>query len=98
MTNAVILCVLTFSFLLQSTKCARKAMEGFVIGGSNSKIVDYPHSVFINANCDSEWICGGAILNQRMVITAAHCLFGCELRHGHKIVITAGTAYLKSVW
>ncbi|XP_068619406.1 clotting factor G beta subunit-like [Battus philenor] len=53
-------------------------MEPFVVNGEFAKIRTYPHCVFIFVDCDGKWICGSSVLNQRILITAAHCLYGCR--------------------
>ncbi|KPJ01455.1 Chymotrypsin [Papilio xuthus] len=53
-------------------------MEPYVIGGDFTDITHFPHSVFLNIDCMSTWICGSSILNQRILLTAAHCITGCK--------------------
>ncbi|KAG6450449.1 trypsin delta [Manduca sexta] len=64
-------------------KLAKCNMEGFIVGGSHALITRYPHSAFMNANCVTsdkktlKWICGASIVNQQVLLTAAHCLASC---------------------
>lgn len=54
-------------------------MEPYVVGGDFTDIAHFPHSVFLDINCMSNgWICGSSILNQRILLTAAHCVFACK--------------------
>lgn len=46
-------------------------LDGFIVGGQLVDIEDYPHQVAL------EWMgtyfCGGFIINERWIVTAAHC-------------------------
>ncbi|CAH2045802.1 unnamed protein product, partial [Iphiclides podalirius] len=54
-------------------------IEPFVVGGGFANIAKYPHSVFLTIDCvTNSWICGSSILNQRILLSAAHCLVGCR--------------------
>ncbi|CAK1583417.1 unnamed protein product [Parnassius mnemosyne] len=55
-------------------------MEPFIVGGHFTKISKFPHSVFLDIECKSNWICGSSVLNQKVLLTAAHCLFECKMR------------------
>lgn len=73
-------CVLLLG--LVTTSLAK--MEGFIVGGSFAEIEKHPHSAFLTIHCVSDdgvtsgWICGSSIVNQHILLTAAHCLFGCS--------------------
>ena len=43
-----------------------------IVGGTSTSIRDYPWQVIISAG---DYICGGSIIADKWVITAAHCLF-----------------------
>lgn len=62
-------------------KAATSQLEVFVVGGETTRITHYPHSVYLNILCKENFICGGSILNQVVVLTAAHCLEECTGRH-----------------
>lgn len=49
-----------------------------IYGGIAATIRDFPHSVYMTAECNKvTWICGASILNQRILLTAGHCVNGC---------------------
>lgn len=57
-------------------------MEPFIVGGSYAKIEDFAHSAFLAITCDREtgtehFSCGASVVNQLIVLTAAHCLEDC---------------------
>lgn len=57
-------------------------MEGFVVGGDYAEIHQFPHSAYLAIGCKTirsveNWSCGAAIINQRLLLTAAHCLENC---------------------
>lgn len=67
--------------------------EGFIVGGSYAKIEDFPHSAFMVISCYKkgyeDFTCGSSILNQWILLTAAHCFDGCQ--RGTKILISVGS-------
>lgn len=52
-------------------------MEPFIVGAQNALIENFPHAVYLELSTNRKWICGSAILNQDIVLTAAHCLYIC---------------------
>ncbi|XP_045457866.1 transmembrane protease serine 11D-like [Melitaea cinxia] len=49
-------------------------MEGRVVDGSRSDIRRHPYSAFIMiAESNTAFICGSSIVNQKLLLTAAHC-------------------------
>ncbi|CAH0400323.1 unnamed protein product [Chilo suppressalis] len=53
-------------------------MESKIVGGSNADIRNFPHAVFLEVSCGiSTWICGSSVLNQRILLSAAHCFEEC---------------------
>ncbi|KAL3276631.1 hypothetical protein HHI36_012003 [Cryptolaemus montrouzieri] len=58
-----------------------------IAGGEPADIADFPYQVSITLDGD---LCGGAILDQNHVLTAAHCTFQ---KDASDIVIRAGSQY-----
>lgn len=57
-------------------------MEPFIVGGSYAKIEDFAHAAFLAITCDKDtgtahFSCGASVVNQAIIMTAAHCLEDC---------------------
>ncbi|XP_075991736.1 chymotrypsin-1-like isoform X1 [Anticarsia gemmatalis] len=70
--------------LLNLVHFGKCRMTGKIIGGHESEITEFPYSAFLKAMCVNKytgavryWICGASILNQLMLLTAAHCVLDC---------------------
>lgn len=72
----------------------RQNFEGFIVGGRFAKIQDFPHSAFLAISCRKQYFedftCGSSILNQWLLLTAAHCFEGCL--SGTKVIASVGSA------
>ncbi|XP_014371861.2 chymotrypsin [Papilio machaon] len=73
MLNFVLLLCISYA------RC-NNTMEPYVIGGDFTDISHFPHSVFLNIDCVTTYICGSSILNQKILLTAAHCINDCKRR------------------
>ncbi|XP_063376836.1 chymotrypsin-1-like [Cydia fagiglandana] len=47
-------------------------MSGNIVLGAHSKITQFPHSAFLSIHI---YTCGASILNQALLLTAAHCVY-----------------------
>lgn len=93
-------CLFTILIILSKSraKSLRKTggtkFEGFVVGGRFASIFDFPHSAYLSIQClkDSfeEFACGASIINQVMLLTAAHCYADCL--PGTKTTVSVGDA------
>ncbi|XP_045527745.1 mast cell protease 1A-like isoform X1 [Pieris brassicae] len=68
MSTDVVILLLIVDFSLGSS------FEGKVIGGKYATIKNFPHVAFLKINVDYEaYICGSSVLNQLLLVSAAHC-------------------------
>uniref|UniRef100_A0A8C9L3Y7 Serine protease 55 n=2 Tax=Panthera tigris TaxID=9694 RepID=A0A8C9L3Y7_PANTA len=71
------------TFIQSMVKCGKRPIfeEGTqysrIIGGMEAEVGEFPWQVSIQAR--NEHFCGGAIINEWWIVTAAHCLFYEEL-------------------
>lgn len=69
-----------FMLVLMSVASYADGYETKIIGGSDATPHEYPWAVQIRTRGVSDWRqnhrCGGALLSSRVVVTAAHCLYG----------------------
>ncbi len=63
---------------------------GRIVGGQNANIADYPWQVAITTSTGSQF-CGGSVINEYWIVTAAHCL-----GHYSNIRIRAGVTDKRS--
>ncbi|XP_053965628.1 trypsin eta [Anastrepha ludens] len=66
--------------------------EGRIIGGKDASIVRHPHQVSLRhrtcVECAYVHECGGSILNEDTILTAAHCVLNRDVRN---FTVIAGT-------
>lgn len=69
-----------------------KLFDSFIVGGQYATIKDFPHSAFLVIQCSKkvyeEFTCGASILNQLILLTAAHCFEECQT--GTRILVSVG--------
>lgn len=56
--------------------CGTNANNSKIVGGHEAEIGRYPWMVALYYN--NRFICGGSLINDRYVLTAAHCVFGSD--------------------
>ncbi|XP_063530032.1 hypodermin-A-like [Cydia strobilella] len=68
-------------------------MDGFIVGGNYSIIEDFPHVAFLHIKCKKigATYCGASIVNQVLLLTAAHCLHTCTDKHNFYIRAYTGS-------
>ncbi|XP_047987893.1 mast cell protease 1A-like [Leguminivora glycinivorella] len=83
------LCILN----LTVTKRAKDVMDPFIVGGNFSIIEDFPHVAFLHIKCKKvgATYCGASIVNQVILLTAAHCLHSCSDKHNFSIRAYTGS-------
>ncbi|KAJ8942836.1 hypothetical protein NQ318_022851 [Aromia moschata] len=52
--------------------------EELIVGGTNAKWKEFPHMALLGYEMDdeTEWACGGSLISEDYVLTAAHCIKG----------------------
>ena len=58
----------------QTSLCGIKS-KTLIVGGTIAASKEFPHMVAIGArrNQNLKWLCGGTLISDRFVLTAAHC-------------------------
>ncbi|XP_075978591.1 trypsin-3-like [Anticarsia gemmatalis] len=67
-----------------------------IYGGNNASIKDFPYqvSIYIVDNVDGDlFYCGGSIISQNYILTAAHCIHRLQ---PPDLVVQVGSAHLKT--
>ncbi|KAL0869301.1 hypothetical protein ABMA27_007561 [Loxostege sticticalis] len=79
---------LVFLLVIVRLRGINCAMEERVIAGVETRIEEYPHSVFLLVKCNAVWMCGASILNQEILLTAGHCVTSCQVDTDETHIIT----------
>lgn len=55
--------------------CLHKSIE-LIIGGTNATLGEFPHMALLGYTFEKivHWECGGSLISEKFVLTAAHCL------------------------
>jgi len=70
------LILLAFLSLYQRNIKAQSNQTERIINGFRASAKQFPYQVFIDIHVDFEWKpqCGGVLISNRLVLTAAHCM------------------------
>ncbi|CAB3250515.1 unnamed protein product [Arctia plantaginis] len=88
----------TTFILLACVALSECEMEPFVVGGGRADIHDFPYIAYLGIKCSQDdddgelYFCGSSIINQRITLTAAHCLFYCT--ENSSITVAVGNAHI----
>jgi hypothetical protein len=61
--------------------CRCKSSTGLIVGGTPAELGDFPHMAAIGwrkENGKVEFSCGGSLISEKFVLTAAHCKTAIE--------------------
>lgn len=59
--------------------CALKTRK-LIVGGTKAEPKEFPHMAAVGYDDDGsiQWSCGGSLISDRIVLTAAHCLYSSD--------------------
>lgn len=80
------------ALLLYAISVVNGSLDGRIVGGKNASEGNYPYVVRIMY--DGIMLCGGTIINNNYILTAAQCTFGLEKKH---MTVVAGTNVLNGI-
>lgn len=90
------LCLVVFTFLLAASYGGENRLsdEIRIVGGRDASIEEYPWQITLRRKTSPKEAfrhsCGGSILNERVILTAAHCVIN---RNPKDYVVIAGTSH-----
>ncbi|CAH1975389.1 unnamed protein product [Acanthoscelides obtectus] len=80
------------SYYTKDCKCPFER-EPLIVGGSKSSRMEFPHMAQVGYNREKpRWYCGGTLIAENFVLTAAHCLW--HNQHGKPVKVRAGMTNL----
>lgn len=75
-------------FALATPPFVRGNIVPFIVGGNDANITDYPYQIEILV--DNDHTCGGSILNNKFILTAAHCFLSINTS---QVTVRVGSSY-----
>lgn len=66
-----------------------------IIGGQETTIEKFPYQVMVLCAEDfTVSLCGGALINKKTILTAAHCAYGCSQDN---LIVIAGKSFMLNI-
>lgn len=87
---SLFLIVVCISFYANRAVGTNFQLQSRVIGGRDAKYGEFPHMASIKDYSSMEHFCGGAIISDKHILTAAHCLQGHRSK-ANNIIAVVGT-------
>ncbi|KAH8248495.1 hypothetical protein KR026_007045, partial [Drosophila bipectinata] len=89
----------------ETTNATTSKMEPKIVGGTSVDIISFAYTVSIRLTATdrksygSGHLCGGSVISQRLVVTAAHCIYNSntkKYRTAGEYFLVMGSSYLKT--
>lgn len=81
---------------VEKPKCTLSGGDGFIVGGTVTKVGEYPHMAAVGwrgHDDQIDWNCGASLISYQFVVTAAHCT---TWRNQKPNIVRLGEQNLKS--